>query len=173
MKTEPDALVFYAGEDRSETVKVQLSPDCLPLSRVTWSTKKEGVVEVTDLGDGTALVKPVNAGSDTVIATEWRGKHEQIPVRVLIPVEKVNLRQGGRAIPGKTISIHVERIAVNADNKKVEWYLDVNEEIATVKNGTVRISENTPVGTVITVTCVAVGAKEPVESSIQVVVVEE
>ena len=54
----------------------------------------------------------------------------------------------------------------------MEWYLDVDEGIATVKNGVVQISEDAPVGTVITVTCVATGAKEPVESRIQFVVEE-
>ncbi len=172
MNADPASLEFYAGDDSSETVKIQIVPDCLPLSRITWAMREEGIVELTDLGNGTALVKPLKAGRTRVVATEWRGRRVEIPVHVLIPVEKVELKLVGKALPGKSISIHKTCIPINADNKNVEWYLDVDEGIATVKNGVVQISEDAPVGTAITVTCVAIGAKEPVESRIQFVVEE-
>ena len=52
--------------------------------------------------------------------------------------------------------------------------MDVDESIATITgNGQVRINKSAPVGTVITVTCTAEGAPEPVTATYQLEVVEK
>ena len=60
-----------------------------------------------------------------------------------------------------------------AGNKNVEWSLDVGEDIATVSKGKVKIAKDAPVGTVITVTCTALGAPEPVVRTVQIEVTEK
>jgi len=52
----------------------------------------------------------------------------------------------------------------------VEWTLDVGGDIATITKGKVKISKTAPEGTVITVTCTAVGAPEPVVKTVQITV---
>ena len=47
-------------------------------------------------------------------------------------------------------------------NKKVQWSIDADESIATIKpNGQLKIAKGTPSGTVITLTCTAEGAATP------------
>ena len=54
----------------------------------------------------------------------------------------------------------------------MEWSLDVGEDIATVDKGKVKISKDAPAGTVITVTCTALGVPEPVTATAQITVEE-
>ena len=59
-------------------------------------------------------------------------------------------------------------------NPALEWSIDVKEEIATInEKGQVKIAKTAPVGTVITVTCKALGAPEPIEAKIQIEVAEK
>ena len=55
----------------------------------------------------------------------------------------------------------------------MEWSLDVDESIATFSKGKLIISKEAPVGTVITVTCTALGAPEPVVRSVEIEIVEK
>ena len=58
-----------------------------------------------------------------------------------------------------------------AGNKNLEWSLDVDETVATINaKGQVKIAKEAAAGTVITVTCKALGAPEPVVSTLAITV---
>ena len=58
-----------------------------------------------------------------------------------------------------------------AGSKNLEWSLDVDESVATVNaKGQVKIAKEAAAGTVITVTCKALGAPEPVIGTLQITV---
>lgn len=59
------------------------------------------------------------------------------------------------------------------DVPDLEWSLDTGEDIATVNNkGQVKIAKTAPAGTVITVTCRALGAPEPLVRTVEISVGE-
>ena len=56
-------------------------------------------------------------------------------------------------------------------DSRFEWSLDVGEEVAVIgKDGVLTVSKNAQPGTVITVTCKALGAPEPLIAQKQVTV---
>ena len=172
IRTDPETLFFYIGTDTEQTVKAVLEPEKAPTTGLAWKAKQEGVVEITDNKDGTATLKPLAAGKTSVVVTEPGGKNAKCKVRVTEPVTELKLTVSGRNNPGKAVTVREELVPKGAGNKSVEWSLDVGEEIATVSNGLVRITKDAPIGTVITVTCTALGAPEPVKASVQITVEE-
>ena len=102
------------------------------------------------------------------------GKTATVRVTVLQPVESVELKATGKAVPGGNVIVSATIQPKNAGDKKTAWSLDVGEDIATVDaRGRVHINRDTPAGTVITVTCTAEGAKVPVVQTIQIEVAEK
>lgn len=166
-KTEPKELFFYTGTE-AQTLKAVLEPETVPTDGITWTINKEGIVEITDNKDGTATIKPLAAGRTTMTATEPGGKKVDLRVTVQEPVTELTLEAKGKNNPGGKVKVKATVSPKEAGNKKLEWSLDVDKDIATIKNGEVRINKKAPVGTVITVTCTAQGAPEPVTSSIQI-----
>ena len=167
IKTEPKELFFYTGTD-AQTLKAVLEPETVPPDGITWKINKEGIVEITDNKDGTATIKPLAAGRTTMTVTEPGGKKADLRVTVQEPVTELTLEATGKNNPGGTVKVKATVGPKEAGNKKLEWSLDVDKDIATIKNGEVRINKKAPAGTVITVTCTAPGAPEPVTSNIQI-----
>ena len=129
-------------------------------------------MEILATEDGTAVLRPEKegkTGKTTVTAKEPGGKTARLNVSVLIPVETLELTVRGKARPGGTVTCAASLQPRNAGNKSLEWSLDVGEEIASVNTrGQVRISRDAPEGTVLTVTCKALGAPEPVTASVRI-----
>ena len=73
----------------------------------------------------------------------------------------------------RTVTVKETLAPKQAGNKNVEWTLDVGEDIATVAKGKVKIAKTAAAGTVITVTCTALGAPEPVVRTVQIEVAEK
>ena len=88
-------------------------------------------------------------------------------------MESIELAVSGKAVPGGTVTVKETLSPKQAGNKYVEWSLDVGEDVATVSKGRVKIAKTVPAGTVITVTCTALGAPEPVVSTIRIEVAEK
>ena len=166
-KTEPKELFFYTGTE-AQTLTAVLEPETVPTDGITWTINKEGIVEITDNKDGTATIKPLAAGRTTMTATEPGGKKADLRVTVQEPVKELKLEAKEKSTPGGKVKVKATVSPKEAGNKKLEWSLDVGKDIATIKNGEVRINKKAPSGTVITVTCTAAGAPEPVTSSIQI-----
>ena len=168
---EPETLTFYTGESRTETVRTVITPDTVPPLGITWQAKPEGIVEITADGDGSFTLKPLKAGKATVTVKEPGGKTAKLTANVLEPVESVQLKAKGKAKAGGTVTVTAELTPKKAGSKDVEWSLDVGEEIATIsEKGQLKIRKGVPDGTVITVTCRALGAPEPVGAALEITV---
>ena len=129
-------------------------------------------MEILPQEDGTALVRPLAAGKTTVAVKEPGGKNASLKISVTEPVAGLELSVSGKQKPGGTVTVKAAVTPKNAGNKQLEWALDVGEDVATVQNGKVKIAKGVPAGTVITVTCTAVGAPEPVVQTVQITVEE-
>ena len=171
---DPDSVTFYAGENRTETIATRIEPDIVPLIGLSWNINKKDLLEITDNGNGTATVRPLLAGRGTLTVREPGGKGANIKVTVLQPVLSVELTQKGKAKPGSIVPFTVKLTPYNAGDRTVEWSVDVDESIATITNrGRLRISKDAPAGSVIHVSCKAIGAPEPVIATAEVIVVEK
>ena len=174
LAVEPAEIFFYTGTEASETVKAVLDPDTVPPLGITWTAAKEGIVEITpDAENGTAVIRPLAAGKAQIAVKEPGGKNAKLTVNVVAPVEDMTLEAKGKPVPGGTVTVKETLAPKQAGNKNVEWTLDVGEDIATVAKGKVKIAKTAPAGTVITVTCTALGAPEPVVRTVQIEVAEK
>lgn len=166
---EPAELFFYVGTDDAQTVRAILTPDTVPLTGITWTPAKAGIVEIEETGDGTVSVRPLAAGKTVIAVKEPGGKNAKLAVNVVDPVESVELTLKGNAKAGGTVSVNATLQPKTAGNKNLEWSLDVGEDVATIDTkGKVKISKEAASGTKITVTCKALGAPEPVVATIEI-----
>lgn len=169
IEVEPTELFFYIGTEGAQTVKATLTPDTVPPVGITWTPSKKDIVEITDNGDGTASFVPLKAGKITVAVKEPGGKNAKLTVNVVDPVESVELALKGKVKAGGSVAVAATLLPKTAGNKTLEWSLDVGEDIAKIDaKGKVTIDKNAASGTKITVTCKALGAPEPVVSTIEI-----
>ena len=167
ISTDKSELFFYTGTDTTENVRVALEPSTIPPIGIVWKTKKDGIVDISANDDGTVSIKPVAAGKTEITVTEPGGKSVRLNANVVAPVEQVELKLSGKQIPGGKVAVKETLLPKNVGNKKVEWSLNVDESVATInEKGQINISKDAAVGTKIIVTCKALGAPEPVESTI-------
>ena len=166
---DPAELFFYVGKEDPQTVRAALTPDTVPLLGITWTPAKAGVVEITETEAGTVSIKPLTAGKTTIAVKEPGGKNAKLNVSVVDPVEAVELSLKGNVKAGGAVTVSAALQPKTAGTKNLEWSLDVGEDIATIDaKGKVTISKEAPSGTKITVTCKALGAPEPVISTIEI-----
>ena len=165
---DPVELFFYAGTDESQTAVAAPVPDTMPSTGITWTPAKEGIVEITPIEDGKVSIKPLAAGKTAIQVAEPTGKKTKLTVNVINPVETVELTVKGTPKPGGSVAVNAALAPKDAGDKKVEWSLDVGEDIATInEKGQVKIAKETASGTVITVTCTAIGAPNPIVTTIE------
>lgn len=170
VKAEPGSLILYTGDPEAVMVQAHVDPDVIPADCLVWGTSNEKVASVTEKGDGTAEVRAVGAGNATVVVSAG-GKTAKIKVTVMDPVASVELSVKGIANPGKTVNVSAALLPQTARNKKVSWKVDVDESIASIDaKGRLKIAKEAAPGTVITVTCTAEGAPEPVTATVKVTV---
>ncbi|MBQ3705429.1 MAG: Ig-like domain-containing protein [Clostridia bacterium] len=171
MTVDPAELFFYVGTEESKTVRALLEPDTVPPTGITWTPAKKDMLEIEAGEDGTAKIRPLAGGKTTVAVKEPSGKNAKLTVSVVEPVTEVTLTSKGKAQAGKTITVSAALSPKKAGNKDLEWSLDVDESIATINaKGSVKIDKAAPAGTVITVTCRALGAPEPVSATLAITV---
>ncbi|MBR2824381.1 MAG: Ig-like domain-containing protein [Clostridia bacterium] len=170
VELEPEEVFFYTGFGGEQLVRARLIPESVPTVGITWTPSKKGVVEIAvDPAYGTAVLRPVAAGKTTVTVKEPGGKSAKLNVNVTDPVTGVTLSGSGKPAAGGTVTLKAALTPKSAGNKNVEWSLDVGEDVATVnEKGQVKISKDAPAGTVINVTCTALGAPTPVEAIMQI-----
>ena len=107
--------------------------------------------------------------SATVIAPD--GAKGLVRIRTVSPVESIALERKGSAVPGKKVTYKVKFEPDKGILKDVEWSIDVGEDVAVInEKGEIAINPETVPGTVITVTCKALGAPEPVIGSDEMIV---
>ena len=174
LAVEPAEIFFYTGTESTATVKAVPDPETVPPIDITWTAVKAGIIEITpDESNGTAVIRPLAAGKTAVNVKEPGGKNAKLNVSVVAPVEDLELTVSGKTAPGGTVTVKETLLPKEAGNKNVEWSLDVGEDIATIAKGKVKIAKNAPAGTVVTVTCTATGAPEPVVRTVQIEVTEK
>ena len=169
-KIIPDSgeVFLYAGTGASETVTVRLEPESAVPIGITWKARKDGIVAISAGDDGSAVLTPVASGTTPVMITAPGGKNARVNVSVVTPVEQVELALSGRPVPGGRVTVKPALLPKDAGNKRTEWSLNVDGSVAVIDaKGQVRISGQAAAGTVITVTCRALGAPEPVVSEIE------
>jgi hypothetical protein len=148
-----------------------MEPATVPAVGLTWSAGKKEIVEITAADDGTAEIRPLKAGKVTVTVKAPGGKSAKLNVNTVEPVTGLELAVKGAAKPGKTVTVSAALEPKNAGNKALEWSVDVGEDVAAItQKGQVKIAKTAEAGTVITVTCRALGAPEPIEKTIEITV---
>ena len=166
---EPSRISLYTDIREPLTVRVVPEPKTVPPVGITWSAVKEGVVEIIpDDENGTAAIRPLKAGQTMITALEPGGKSAKMSVNVMTAVEDIKLSVSGRPIPYGIVNVKETLVPKNAGNRTVKWSLDVGPQIATISRGQVTIGGRAEPGTIITVTCTAVGASEPIVRTIQI-----
>jgi hypothetical protein len=99
------------------------------------------------------------------------GTKGQVRVRTVTPAESIKIERKGSATPGRKVTYKAKIEPKTGTVRDVEWTIDVGEDIATInEQGIVTISQEAKPGTVITVTCRALGAPEQVTASDQLVI---
>ena len=169
-KITPDRseLFLYAGTDAPETVKVSLMPAAAPPIGITWTARKSGIVSIVPGDDGSAAFTPIAPGTTPVTIASPSGKTARLNVRVVEPVQQVELALSGRPFPGGRVAVKSTFLPKTAANKQLEWSLDVDADVASINDsGRITISNQAAPGTKITVTCKALGAPEPVVSTLE------
>ena len=129
--------------------------------------RPEGIAALTSAKDRTATVTPLEAGMAVMTVTEPSGKKGTVNVKVVPAVENIELSLTRKTVPGGTVMVRADLLPKTVGKKDVEWSIDADEEIDGMKNNKIRTAKTAPVGTVITVTCKALGAPEPVVRTIQ------
>lgn len=163
---------LYLGSDDSLTLNVSGDPQETKLIGLTWSMSKEGIAELKDNGDGTAVLTPVMPGTVTVTAAETAGKKAAVKITVTDkPVTSVEITMKGKAAPGKTVTLSAKLAPDRPARKDVSWSIDADSSIATIDaRGQMKIAKDAPAGTVIRVTCTALGAAQPVEATMDLTI---
>ncbi len=171
MTLEPATLFFYTGTDTPQTVKAVMEPATVPPTGLTWTAGKKDTVEITAADDGTAEIRPLTAGKVTVTVKAPDGKSAKLNISTVEPVTGVTLAVKGTAKAGKTVNVTAALEPKKAGNKALEWSVNVGEDVATINaKGQLKIAKTAEAGTVITVTCKALGAPEPIEETLDITV---
>ena len=99
------------------------------------------------------------------------GKSTKLNVSTVEPVTGLDVALTGSPKAGKAVTLKATLEPKNVGNKTVEWSVDVGEEIATIsQKGQLKIAKGENAGTVITVTCRAMGAPDPIEKIVEIAV---
>lgn len=169
----PGKAVLYTGSDSTMTLQAGYDPEGIPLVGLTWKAAKEGILEVMPGENGTAVIRPLAKGKTKITVTGPEGKNATVSVQVTDPVTGIELKWSGTAKAGKSVRMKAALQPATAGVKDVEWSVDTDESVASVSaKGVVSIAKGVPAGTVITVTCTALGAPEPVTTQVQIEVAE-
>ena len=169
--TDPSEILFWLGTSEPAEVKASIIPECVPTDVLKWVSAGKDIATVEDQGDAKAVITPVKTGKTSINVSEAGGKKATVKITVAQEVTEIGLSFTGKAKAGATVQLKANIEPKNATNKNCTWSTDADENVAAVKaNGQLRIGKETPSGTVITVTCTAEGAPEPVVRTMEITV---
>ena len=169
---EPAEVYYYRGTEAPITLQALIEPETVPLLGLTWSTSLPELSEIIPGEDGTAVVRYTGEPRGmNVTVLDPSGRTAKATVKVVDPVQNVSITVRGKPVPGNSITCRPAFEPKRGIETNVEWSVDVGEDVAVIgRDGVLTISRNTKPGTVITVTCKALGAPEPVIAREQIVV---
>ena len=171
LSVEPTELNFYVGTNDPQTVRAVFDPDIVPPIGLTWTPAKQNIVGIVPGEDGTAVITPLAAGKINVTVKEPGGKSAVLKVNILQPVTGLTLSTKSKVKAGGTVAVTAALEPKNPGSKALEWFVDVDESIASInQKGQVKIAKTAESGTVITVTCKAIGAPEPITATLALTV---
>ena len=164
LSVEPAEICWFKNKDnQTVTVKAMITPDDIPLNLLTWTAFDGTRVEVTPSDDGTAVLTCLGEGNNSVRVTAPDGRKTAVMIRTVSAVESVKMKRQGKLTPGTMVIYTPIFTPATGILKDVKWTLDVGEETATIDGrGHLSINPQAVSGTVITVTCQALGAPEKV-----------
>lgn len=168
----PADSFYYVGTDLPVRLQAEIEPETVPLRGLVWSTSLPEISEVVPGEDGSAAVSFTDSPQElTVTVRDPGGRKAKSVVHIVNPVTGLEISSRGNAKPGRSMTFRaVPEPKYNIDSR-FEWSLNVGEEVAVIgKDGVLTVSKNAQPGTVITVTCKALGAPEPLIAQKQVTV---
>ena len=172
LKVEPSDILLYTNEKATETFTVLTQPaDALP-DDIYCALGRQGIISLKQEAPGSYTVKALTAGITYVTVKDHRsGKTARVTVKVLKPVTSVAIEGKNTVKAGTTNYYKGITRPSKATNRSVEWSVDVDDSIAAInKNGQLTVKKNVASGTVITITCRALGTSLECVASIQVTV---
>ena len=166
-----DGTDLYLGGNHALVLTAAGDPEGSRIGSVVWTVDRTEIASLTVNPDGTATLRPLAPGKVKVTATEETGKKGSAAFTAAEPVTAVEITAKGNAAPGKTVTLAAATTPAKPARKDVEWSVDVGEDVAVINaKGQLKISKTAVPGTVITVTCKALGAPEPVAAMMQITV---
>ncbi len=166
-----DGTYLYLGGDHALTLSAAGDPEGSRIGSVEWSVDKPDIASLTVNPDGTATLRALAPGKVKVTATEETGKKGSAVFTAAEPVTAVEITAKGKAEPGKTVTLTAATTPEKPARKDIEWSVDAGEDVAVINAmGQLKIAKTAAPGTVITVTCTALGAPEPVAATLQITV---
>ena len=160
----PEQAYYLRGTEIPVVLKAEIFPETIPPKGLVWATSLPEVSEVLSEEDGTGLVRLTGDARElTVTVTDPNGKTAKAIIRAVDPVTGLEISSRGAARPGRTMTFRAVLEPKSGVDARVEWSLDVDEEIAVIgQDGVLTVSRNAQPGTEITVICKALGAAEPI-----------
>ena len=164
LTVEPEAIYWFKGmEKQPVTLKATIEPEGIPLELLSWTPNNGQTLEVTAGKEGTAIVTGTGDATNSVKVTVPDGTIKVVPVKTVTAVESLELKRSGDPKPGGKVSYTAVLFPSKDIAGTLKWSLNAGEEVAQInEKAVVLISPDAAPGTVITVTCQAIGAPEPV-----------
>jgi hypothetical protein len=172
LSVEPAEIYWFKGiEKQPVTLKAKIRPEGIPLELLSWIPFNGKTLEVLAGDDGTAIVTGTGDANNSVKVAAPDGTSKVVPVKTVTAVESVELKRSGKPEPGGKVSYSVLFFPARGIADTVKWSLNVGEDIAQInEKGAVLISPDAAPGTVIRVTCRAIGAPEPIIATDEITV---
>lgn len=164
-------LMLYVGAAEATTVRAVMIPEETPMIGLVWRTTRPNLFEVTEQEDGSVQVRALATGNGYLSVREPGGRAAQIALKAAIPVSSVEISQSGTPRAGSSMKLSAKLLPLEAGVRTYRWSVDVGEDVATIsQKGRLVIQPGAKSGTVITVTCTANGAPEPVTATVRITV---
>lgn len=167
----------YLYLDANEPMELHVygSPSGAKHGKITWSTKGNDLIELTEGEDnGTVFVNALKLGKTTVTAKdEDSGKTAEYKLEIVQePVKAVKITgMKGSPKPGKTVTLTTEFTPEKPCNKNLRWEGKTEDgTYVLVNKGKLKIDKNAKPGDKITVTCTSPYNSEPVSDTYIVIV---
>ena len=169
---EPETAFYYRGTETSVPLQAVILPETVPMKGLTWSTSRPEISEIIPGKDGTAQFRFTGEPmSLQVFVKDPAGKTAAATITLVDPITEVTIAARGTAQRGRSMTFSAVTEPKRGIDSRIEWSIDAGEDVAVISaDGVLTIAAGAEPGTVITVTCKALGATEPLTVQEQVVV---
>ncbi|MBQ9324572.1 MAG: hypothetical protein IJ246_02255 [Clostridia bacterium] len=160
----PEEVVAYLGQTETVTLTAQTQPANAYLDGNSWKIGEQTMFDVLESEADTLILRPCKAGK-TEILLSCDGKQAKASITVLLPVESVSISGSDTVRAGSAATYRANVLPKNAGNQKVQWSVNVSSDIASISSsGYLTVKKGVPGGTLIEVTCTAIGTEKQVSA---------